>query len=72
MSNNSITINPGKNPILKFNVKWDLFTSKSVDLDATVVMINEYGSIVDAVYYNKLKSDCGTINHSGDMGSDLN
>lgn len=31
-------------------------------------MVNEYGSVVDAVYYNKLRSDCGSIVHSGDEG----
>jgi len=25
------------------------------------------GTITDAVYFNKLKSDCGAITHSGDV-----
>jgi len=29
-------------------------------------MIDEMGSIKDAVFYNKLNSDCGAITHSGD------
>jgi len=29
-------------------------------------MIDDIGNIVDAVYYNKLVSDCGSISHSGD------
>ena len=29
-------------------------------------MIDDVGNIVDAVYYNKLVSDCGAIIHSGD------
>ena len=48
---------------------WDLFGGDSVDLDATVVIINEYGTTVDAVYYNKLTSDCNSIVHSGDQGT---
>ena len=51
-------------------MSWDLFSSKSVDLDATVVMIDQYGAIVDAVYYNKLTSDCGGVIHSGDKGAE--
>ena len=30
-------------------------------------MINEFGTTVDAVYYNKLTSDCGSVKHSGDQ-----
>jgi len=37
-----------------------------VDLDATLVMIDECGIIIDAIYYNKLESDCGSVKHSGD------
>ena len=29
-------------------------------------MIDDVGNIVDAVYYNKLVSDCGSVIHSGD------
>jgi tellurium resistance protein TerZ len=38
-----------------------------VDLDATVVMLNELGATIDAVYYNQLSSECGSITHSGDQ-----
>jgi tellurium resistance protein TerZ len=30
-------------------------------------MINEMGHTIDAVYYNKLGSDCKAIQHSGDV-----
>ena len=55
-----------KNGEIKFGLKWDL-TSQKVDLDATIVMIDELGEIVDAVYYNQLKSKCGAVKHSGDQ-----
>jgi len=29
-------------------------------------MIDDIGSVIDAVFYNKLVSDCGSITHSGD------
>ena len=46
-------------------LKWE-FCDEVIDLDATIVMIDDVGNIVDAVYYNKLVSDCGSIVHSGD------
>lgn len=47
-------------------MSWDFFGGKKVDLDATIVMINEMGQTTDAVFYNKLISDDGAIQHSGD------
>lgn len=38
-----------------------------MDLDATVVMMNETGGVIDAVYYNQIQSECGSIIHSGDQ-----
>lgn len=35
-------------------------------MDLALVMINEVGTTVDAVYYNKLESDCKAVAHSGD------
>ena len=50
--------------------KWDKVEGKNiVDLDATVVMIDEVGKIADACYYNKQRSDCNSIVHSGDQVS---
>lgn len=50
---------------IRVELSWDFF-GEAVDLDATIVMIDDVGNIMDAVYYNKLKSDCGSITHSGD------
>ena len=46
-------------------MSWD-FSGDAIDLDATVVLINDVGSIADAVFYNQLVSKCGGITHSGD------
>lgn len=48
---------------------WDKNPSGEVDLDTTVVMIDEVGIVKDACYFNKLQSDCGSIKHSGDQVS---
>ena len=40
--------------------------SKSVDLDASCVMFNEKGSMVDAVWFRQLKSKDGSVLHTGD------
>ena len=37
-----------------------------MDLDASVVLVDESGKFVDAVYYNQLKSKCESVIHSGD------
>ena len=53
---------------IQIAAKWDNFDKGYVtpDIDITVVMIDMMGKIVDAVYYNKLVSDCKSIRHSGD------
>jgi tellurium resistance protein TerZ len=40
---------------------------QKVDLDGSVVIVNEMGHTIDAVFYNKLTSDCNAIVHSGDQ-----
>lgn len=37
-----------------------------VDLDASAVVFDSGGAIVDVVFFNKLNSDCGSIVHEGD------
>ena len=51
---------------IKIGVSWHNYGRSSIDLDTTVVMIDDVGNIKDAVFYNKLTSDCGAIVHSGD------
>lgn len=49
---------------------WDgakgFFGSKSVDLDASVLLLDANKSLVDQVWFRNLKSRCGSISHSGD------
>ena len=52
---------------LMIGCAWDKNPSGEVDLDTTVVMIDEVGFVKDACYFNKLRSDCGSIVHSGDQ-----
>jgi len=40
--------------------------SESVDLDASVVMFDEAGKVVDTVWFRQLKSRDGSIVHTGD------
>jgi stress response protein SCP2 len=41
---------PGSSP-LEIGLSWD-FIGDAIDLDATVVLINDVGSVADAVFYN--------------------
>lgn len=50
---------PNPSP-LEIGLSWD-FIGDPIDLDATVVLINDVGSIADAVFYNQLQSKCGAI-----------
>ena len=59
-------LNPQLGKTIKIGVSWHNFEGDSIDLDATIVMIDDVGNIKDAVFYNKLTSDCGAIVHSGD------
>lgn len=57
-------------PTITVGCEWDKVNGKNlVDLDATVVMIDEIGTIVDACYYNKQRSNEGAVIHSGDQVS---
>lgn len=39
---------------------------KSIDLDASCIMLDESRSVVDAVWFRQLRSHDGSIQHSGD------
>ncbi|PIE83316.1 MAG: Tellurium resistance protein terZ [Candidatus Contendobacter odensis] len=39
---------------------------KSVDLDASCLLFDAGGNLVDTVWFRQLKSRCGSIQHSGD------
>lgn len=50
---------------------WDTqsFDGKDFDLDASVLMLAANGKVrsdLDFIYYNQLKSQCGSVEHTGD------
>ncbi|MGL5334633.1 MAG: TerD family protein [Enterovibrio sp.] len=62
---------------LQFGLGWDpakktgflgkLFGGNdSIDLDASVVLLDAAGKKLDMVWFRQLKSQCGSIKHSGD------
>ncbi|MCL1132388.1 tellurium resistance TerZ family protein [Shewanella sairae] len=62
---------------LKFGIGWDpvqksgffgkLFSSgDSIDLDASVVLMDASGNKLDTIWFRQLKSKCGSVTHSGD------
>lgn len=66
---------------LFFGVNWGalkqkgLFRTKTeaIDIDASIAVYSKSGVLLDAVFFNKLESDCRGIKHSGDDKSgDLN
>lgn len=55
-----------ESPYIKVGLSWDILDKETVDLDANCVLFNSYAKIIDAVYYNQLKLEDGSIKHSGD------
>ncbi|MDT8924807.1 TerD family protein [Pseudomonas taiwanensis] len=55
---------------LSMGLAWDgvsgFLGRTSVDLDASCLMLNKDKQLVDQVWYRQLKSQCGSIHHSGD------
>ena len=39
---------------------------KEVDLDASCLMFDDKNELCDVVFFNHLRSECGTVQHSGD------
>lgn len=50
---------------LKLGLGWDTGT-QDVDLDASVVLLDANKAVVDTVWFRQLKSNCGSVVHSGD------
>jgi len=50
---------------VEIGLSWDMYDEK-IDLDLSVVMLTESGQLIDAVYFNKIASDDGSVLHSGD------
>lgn len=51
---------------LQIGLSWDMLPSKKVDLDASCVLFDDIGNVVDSVYYNQLKTADASVLHSGD------
>lgn len=52
---------------IEVGLSWDLIPGSAiVDLDASAVLFNSTGTLVDAVYYNQLSALNGAVMHSGD------
>lgn len=47
-------------------VCWDNIDKKGMDLDLQAVIVDQFGIIVDAVYYNNLVALGGAVGHTGD------
>ena len=60
-----IQIDPSRGSNIQIALQWSFHGAKT-DIDASVIMIDDCGAIMDAVYYNKLLADDGSISHSGD------
>ena len=61
-----VPLDPARGTTIQLGLSWDFFGDETVDLDATVVLIDDMGTVKDSVFYNKLRSDCGAVTHSGD------
>lgn len=56
-----------KSSLIQVGLSWDLFDHDAPnDLDSSCVLFDEFGNIVDAVYYNQLRSSDHAVVHSGD------
>jgi len=59
--------NPNPNPMpIHLGLAWEFLEGSSVDLDATAVLFDAYGQVIDAAFYNQLKIMNGAVIHSGD------
>jgi len=45
---------------------WDVTNGKNIDLDASVIMLNSALQQIDLVFFNKLASNDGAVQHGGD------
>jgi tellurium resistance protein TerZ len=52
--------------LLTFGLAWDVTDGVNIDLDASVVCLDANLDLVDTVWFRKLQSDDGSIQHCGD------
>jgi len=53
-------------PVLAMGLAWDITNGCDIDLDASAVCLDKNYNMVDLVYFKKLRSTDGAIQHSGD------
>jgi stress response protein SCP2 len=51
---------------LQCALAWDFAPGKTVDLDASAVLFDNYGHFYDVAYFNQLQTLDGGVIHSGD------
>ena len=51
---------------LCFGLAWDITNGRNIDLDASVIMLDANLNQVDIVFFGKLRSSDGSIQHGGD------
>lgn len=59
----------GSKPLV-FGLAWDVTDGVNIDLDASAIMLSQNGAqlaLVDLVYFGKLRSSDGSIQHCGDQ-----
>lgn len=61
------SFDPSACVVVQAGLSWD-FTDSSApqDLDSSCVIFDQVGNILDAVFFNKLQSEDGSVTHSGD------
>eukprot|EP01080_Neovahlkampfia_damariscottae_P002155 gene2155-2020_t len=52
---------------MKVGLQWDIFEGQQeVDLDASCVLFDDFGRILDAAFYNQKETEDKSVTHSGD------
>jgi tellurium resistance protein TerZ len=63
---NNLHFGLGWDPVKKKGFWRSLFSSDSIDLDASCLMLDENGRKIDVVWFAQLKSKCRGVKHCGD------
>ncbi|WP_120512558.1 TerD family protein [Photobacterium salinisoli] len=61
-----LTLGLGWNPVKPTGFFGAIFGASDIDLDASCVLLNETGEVLDTVFFQKLKSKCKSVQHQGD------
>ncbi|QUJ69670.1 TerD family protein (plasmid) [Photobacterium sp. GJ3] len=61
-----LTLGLGWSPIRSTGFFGAIFGSGDIDLDASCVLLDDTGEVLDTVYFQQLKSKCKSVHHQGD------